>query len=208
MKETSYLLGSHNSLTYLRPKKWWMRPFHFMARCQRASYKEQYEKYGVRVFDLRVWFTDNLDEEVRHGVMVFKATNIFIRDFLDYLNDKGDCHLRIILEEDNITKKDKKASMKEDYFKTFCMVLEDVYHNIHFFGGNRKWDWKLLYQFEGEDVVLDDKYSSTTSLFGSKKKWLAVLDDLWPWLYARLNNKKNRERGTDKECLFVDFVDL
>ena len=121
MKETSYLLGSHNSLTYLRPKKWWMRPFHFMARCQRASYKEQYEKYGVRVFDLRVWFTDNLDEEVRHGVMVFKATNIFIRDFLDYLNDKGDCHLRIILEEDNITKKDKKASMKED-----CGRLQQV----------------------------------------------------------------------------------
>ena len=131
------MLGSHNSLTYLKPKKWWMRPFRFMARCQGVSYEEQYEKYGVRVFDLRVWFTDGLDVEVRHGVMLFKTTNIFVRNFLDYLSDKGDCHLRVILEEDNIIKKDKKASRKENYFKTFCEVLEDVYPNIHFFGGNR-----------------------------------------------------------------------
>jgi hypothetical protein len=28
-------IASHNSFTYLRPRRWYMRPFAFMARCQR-----------------------------------------------------------------------------------------------------------------------------------------------------------------------------
>nr|DAH01868.1 MAG TPA: hypothetical protein [Crassvirales sp.] len=27
-------LGTHNSMSYLKPKRWWMRPFHFIAKCQ------------------------------------------------------------------------------------------------------------------------------------------------------------------------------
>ena len=48
------ILGSHNSWSYLPPKHWWMWPIHFMAKCQRVDIREQYEKYGVRCFDLRV----------------------------------------------------------------------------------------------------------------------------------------------------------
>ena len=48
------ILGSHNSWSYLPPKHWWMWSFHFMAKCQRVDIREQYEKYGVRCFDLRV----------------------------------------------------------------------------------------------------------------------------------------------------------
>ena len=72
MTNNNYILGAHNSLTYLRPKKWWMVPFHWMARCQGVDYKEQYEKYGVRLFDLRIWFSDDTREiVVCHGVMTF-----------------------------------------------------------------------------------------------------------------------------------------
>ena len=52
------LLGSHNSLSYLSPMKWYMIPFHFMAKCQSVDYKTQYEKYGIRLFDIRLWFNE------------------------------------------------------------------------------------------------------------------------------------------------------
>lgn len=202
------MIGSHNTLTYLKPRKWWQVPFHFMARCQGVDYREQYEKYGVRLFDLRVWFDDDLKMEVRHGLMVFKADDTFVRKFLEYLDGKGGCFVRIILEEDNITKRDKQVELKEEQFKTLCGIWESHFPNVRFFGGNRKWDWEVLYHFKGIEPTLDDKYSSTTSLFKSKKRWLAVLDDLFPWLYARLNNKRNFQEGTDKDCLFVDFVEM
>lgn len=76
------MLGSHNSLTYLRPRKWWQVPFHFMARCQGVNYMEQYEKYGVRLFDLRVWLDDNLNMEVRHGLMAVQVKHNFRGGFL------------------------------------------------------------------------------------------------------------------------------
>ena len=66
-----------------------------------------------------------------------------------------------------------------------------------FFGGNRKYDWKVVHDFGIQEPTLDDKYSSTT---GSK------IDDLWPWLYARLNNKSNIQNGTNKDVLFIDFI--
>ena len=56
-----------------------------MARCQGAGYKEQYEKYGVRLFDLRVWFDEDTKEfEVRHGVMAFKLSEDRIKEFISY----------------------------------------------------------------------------------------------------------------------------
>ena len=200
-------IGSHNTLTYLRPKKWWQIPFHFTAKCQRVDYRQQYEKYGVRLFDIRIWFDDNLNMEVKHGLMAFKTSEIY--DFLEYLNDKGDCHLRVILEEDSFKKNDKEVSLKEEIFMSTCKAWETLYTRVKFFGGNREWDWKRLYQFTNQDEPLNDKYSSTTSLFKSKKRWLAVLDDLFPWLYARLNNKRNFQAYTENgSWLFVDFVDI
>lgn len=209
MTNNNYILGAHNSLTYLRPKKWWMVPFHWMARCQGVDYKEQYEKYGVRLFDLRIWFSDDTREIiVCHGVMTFSISEKCIEEFLSYLNEKGDVSLRVILEEDNISKKSNFAEANECLFKTLCEEWESKYKGINFFGGNRKYDWVVIYNFKGREIELDDKYSSTTSLFNSDKKWLAVIDDLFPWLYAKLNNKRNLEKGTDKECLFIDFVEI
>jgi len=47
------ILGSHNSWSYLPPKKWYMKPFRFTAQCQDWDIKTQYE-HGVRCFDLRL----------------------------------------------------------------------------------------------------------------------------------------------------------
>lgn len=78
-----------------------------------------------------------------------------------------------------------------------------------FVGGRRKYDWELLYDFHTEEPTLDDQYSSTRNPFGGKPKTIfAKIDDFWPWLYAKLHNKKAYKKGTDKDVLFLDFVNI
>lgn len=48
-------LASHNSMTYLPIKKWWLKPFRFIAQCQNKTIEEQYQA-GVRMFDIRIAF--------------------------------------------------------------------------------------------------------------------------------------------------------
>lgn len=206
------LIGSHNSLSYLPPKRWWMKPFHWMARCQRVDYKKQYA-LGVRVFDLRIWFDKRMRMEVRHGRMAFKADHAVVHEFLSWLDLMGGCAVRLILEEDKYSIMHMSYGDlwdREHEFTQWCYIFKISYRRINFFGGNSKYDWKVLYDFfDSKGISLDDKYSSATSLFKTNKwQWLRYVDDLWPWLYARLHNKENFKKGTDKECLFVDFVDI
>ena len=59
-------IGTHNSLTYLTPKKWWQKLIGFTAKCQAVNHEEQY-RLGTRVFDVRLWYDDNFKIEIRHG---------------------------------------------------------------------------------------------------------------------------------------------
>lgn len=188
-------LASHNSMSYLPPRKWWMYPFRFMARCQSKSIEEQYEKYGIRMFDLRISFRKLLPE-FRHGAIAYKGD---VCKVLDYLNSKRDCKVRLILEE----YLNDKTQYQEDMFKVFATNCEHIYENIMFFGGVRKRDWKEIYKFKYSPSY-DNKYSSdnTNGTTGT------ILDDWFPWLYARLNNKKNISKGTDKPWMFIDFVNI
>ena len=202
-------IGSHNSLSYQHPKKWWMRPFHFMARCQSKDYVEQY-KLGVRVFDLRVSFDKKHAGkiQVRHGSMEFDVPMALLNSFLQYLDMHGDCYLRVILE---FNKEPKDIEYQEYRFRYYCKLIEGEYKNIKFFGGNRKYDWNIVYNFANRDIpTLIDRYSSTTSLFKSDSKFLRIIDDLYPKLYAKLRNKKNFKEfdKNSNDYLFVDFVEI
>ena len=202
-------LGSHNSLTYINPV-WYQRLIHFTGKCQSVNYKEQYEKYNVRLFDLRIWFNDNYKIEVRHGIIKFNITENEIYEFLSYLNKKEDCYVRIIFEETNINKNQSDIKYKERLFICWCQYVEQLYTKIKFFGGNRKYDWKYLFKFKNEDEQLIDLYSSTTTLFKSDNKFLRIIDDLCPILYAKLMNKKHYQQYKDEnnKWLFIDFVNI
>lgn len=211
------IFGSHNSLSYLRPKKWFLYPFIFTAKCQKVNYKEQYENYDIRLFDLRIWFDKHDNIEVRHGAMVYNIDMNGILEFLHYLNNKKDTYVRVIAEEDNISKRDNKFTQKEILFDKFCSSIESLFTNIYFFGGRRKYDWIKIHDFKNEDIPLLDLYSSTTRFFGKtnfKDKlntFLNIIDDWYPWLYARFHNKKNYIEyiNSDKEeCLICDFVNI
>lgn len=192
-------IGSHNSWSYGEPKEWWMKPFFFVARCQKLDIKEQYER-GVRLFDLRLRFDGHM-AYVCHGLM--KYEHDFMED-LRWLDEKGDVTVRVLLET-------SKPNMEQQVaFSWFCNRINQGFTRIRFFGGQRKFDWKKVYKGFGKDVGVVDRYSSTTSLFPStwKGEFWRILDDWCPWIYAKLRNKKNLKEYADKDViLLMDFVE-
>lgn len=96
------VLGTHNSMTYLPLKKWYMYPFRFMSKCQSKNIDEQY-KSGARIFDLRISFTKRGEVEFRHGMTSYKGN---VLKTLSYLNSlKDDIKIRLMLENTKYSKR-------------------------------------------------------------------------------------------------------
>lgn len=187
------ILGSHNTMTYLPVRQWYFKPLFWTARCQSKTLWEQFQ-YGARLFDFRVRFNKSGDLVFAHGPIEFKGDVNTVLEDLNSWAQGYNVYVRIILESNS---RMKDQDEQEEHFRYFCESIQEDYKNLIFFGGNRKYDWTVIYDFGTQEPVLDDKYSSTT---GSK------LDDLWPWLYARTHNKKLLENGTDKDVLFIDYI--
>lgn len=186
-------LGSHNSMSYLKPKNLLMWPFKFMAKCQKVDITEQY-KLGVRLFDLRISFTERGVPEFRHGAIAYRGR---VFDSLKELNSLGkNIKVRVLLEN---SKYSKRKDEQEQLFKLFCTHIKNAYTNLKFFCGRRKYDWKLVYDFGVKDPQIVQKISSMTW-----KKW----DDWYPWLYAKIMNKKNIAKADTKKWLLLDFVEI
>ena len=193
-------------MSYLPVRQWYLKPFCWTARCQSKDILEQVSTYGIRLFDFRVRFDKNGDLTFAHGPIEYKGD---VGSYLNILNDIADnykcsIYVRIILESN---KPMKNQELQEEHFRYFCEDIQKKYTNLTFFGGNRKYDWKEIYHFN-TNIDLVDKYSSTTNIFGgSKDSWIAKLDDLWPWLYSKLNNKKNKAKYAN-DNLLIDFVNI
>lgn len=172
-------LASHNTMSYLKPKKWYMYPFRFIGKCQSKTIEEQYES-GARWFDIRIAFDEKDNPEFRHGLIAYKGD--FWKVF-DYLNSKDDIIVRVLSEKEH------------KYFPTMCEYLERTYKNIKFCGGRSRSDWRAIYVFKNIPIyTLEENYSSMPS----NPKWYGI----WPWLYAKLHKKKY----TDKDYLMLDFI--
>lgn len=179
-----------------------------MARCQSKTLNEQFYIYNVRLFDFRIKFDRSGCPIYTHGCFKFGYRYGIELAELDRYAELANTpvYVRLILESN---KKMKDQGRQETLFKQYCERVTKIYPNLTFFGGNRKYDWKVVYEFNVTNPVLIDKYSSTTNIFGGKKdSWTAKLDDFWPWLYARLYNKKNYAKYTGIEVLFIDFVNI
>lgn len=194
-KISKFKLGSHNTMTYLKPKKWWLYPFRFIARCQSKTIEEQYN-LGIRMFDIRVSFDKDKKPEFRHGLIAYKGE---VEPIFDYLNKKGDTHVRLVLEE----YRNDKSDVNEILFSLACDTWSKQYSKIKFFGGFRKRDGELIVDFKYKPKY-DNRYSSCNINDSTGTIW----DDWFPWLYARFNNKENIKKGTDKPWLLIDFVNI
>ena len=106
----------------------------------------------------------------------------------------------------NINKINNLNELKQKFID-FCTQIEAKYPRIKFYGGKTINDWKTIYEFKNKpDIKEVSLYSSVTSLFNSNSKFLRIIDDLCPWIYAKLRNKKNIDAYKDKDCLLL--VDL
>ena len=189
------ILGSHNSWTYLKPKKWWMKVIKFTAKCQKYDIKTQYERYGVRCFDLRIKFVDD-EPVIAHGPVQYKYDLNELVEDLKYLNEKGDVYLRILHEVRN--KKEYTEDAVEQ-FKGFCEDLVVMFPKLKCWCGRNLYNWAVDFKFDCEPSC-EELYSSVTNP--------KYIDDWYPLIYAKLHNKKNIKKGTDKDIMLIDFVNI
>lgn len=186
-------IGSHDTMTYLPPKKWYIYPFRWIAQCQSKTLKYQFE-LGVRYFDIRVRYTKDGIPEFAHGLISYKGDVV---NTLKELNDYGDeTQVRLILE---FNKEPKDIEFQEECFRKDCKRWVRRFKNLKFHCGRRKYDWEIVYHFKNKEPELDQQVSS---MQGSK------LDDIFPFWYALTHNEDAVEKGTDKKYLLLDFLHI
>lgn len=198
-EEVTKFIGSHNSWSFNPIKQLWLKPFFWVAKCQRVTILDQYFNYGVRVFDLRLRYDKRTKKfEAAHGLAIFKC---------DWENDLKDLnalaaldtiYCRVLLEDD----KDQEDQEENDYrFEAMCQYLVGKYPKIKFFGGfpaRHRWR-QYIYHFDTKEPTLFDAYSSSKLVNGNK---------IWPWLYAFNHNRENMKRDINEDYLFIDYVDI
>lgn len=190
-----YILASHNSWSYLRPKKWWMRLLRFTARCQRYDIGTQFIMYDVRGFDLRVRFDSSATPIFTHGIIEYEYSLDDMLEELQRLNIPG-TYIRVILEVRN---KKSYTSFQVECFKEFCAYLIARFPFIKFWGGSNLYNHNVDFEFECKPTC-EEKYASVCKP--------RLIDDWWPWLFAWHNNHAIRQEGTDKGILMIDFVNI
>lgn len=205
-------LGSHNTMTYLRPKVFWQRLLPFIGRCQSVDYKVQHS-LGAVGYDLRLFWDSDGKLEYRHGFLRFPADNI--DEVLSYA-ESNNIIVRVLLEVRSYNK-GLIGNMDElrSRFKAYCSEIEEKYPSILFFGGQESGSGEKLYTFKTDtgDLAIEELHSSVTSLFKSHNKFLRMIDDLFPIIYSLIKNEKNinsYRNNKDKEntYLYVDYVEI
>ena len=187
------IIGSHNSWSYLTPKKFWMKLLAFTAKCQSYDIKTQYEKYNVRCFDLRVRF--NKDKLIiAHGMIEYNISEEKLLNDLEYLNSKRDVCIRILHE---VRTKEQYTEESINNFVDFIVKLQCKFLNIKFWCGRNLYNWEYDYEFPYKPSC-EEKYSSVCSP--------KLIDDWYPRIFAKRNNKQILKEGTDKDILLIDFV--
>lgn len=199
-KRHDYKLASHNTMSYLTPRTFLDRIIAFTARCQSKTIQEQYEKYGVKLFDLRFKFNKKGEVHFAHGAIEYKGNNAFIFGILEYLNSLKD--VTVIVRYEN------KEGEFEKEFKEWCKYLEETFTNVTWVGGINKWNCKMVYKFKNTFPSIEDKYSSCNVNEPGRAVTGNVFDDLCPIIYAKKYNKINIANGTIKDYLMIDFVEI
>lgn len=201
-KQGTPIIGTHNSMTYLRPQKWYgwfMIPF---ARCQRKTIEQQWND-GARCFDLRIRFTKQGEPYFAHGLYECthkaKPAHVLEELYKLMLRDNEQAFVRLILEDPD------KQNYNVYYFEQLCRVWEThqarqsvtVNKVLRFFGGNRKGDWAQIVEF--------DYKPNLTQYVGSMMEDARWYEKLMPFAYAWRRNKKNKQNPQGDIAIY-DFI--
>lgn len=197
------MLGSHNSLTYLPCRKWWMYLINWAAKCQSKTLSTQFHD-GAKYFDFRVRFKDG-KPVIAHGLIEYKGNIDHKVANLNYLAEyfRETIYLRFVLEYNKIP---------EDFASQMASLVDLVryyrgkYPNITYTYIMRKWNERLIASYYKEDTPnLIHKYSSVLK----EKRFLWI-----PYWYAKLHNKKTRKtfkhvlEDEDSKVLMLDYINI
>lgn len=194
------LIGSHNTMTYLPIEcKWYLKPFMWVgnklfAQCQNHNIYYQIFSRQVRVFDLRVYLGPDNQWNFAHGLAKYQTDYNLDRILRILSLYNFPIYVRILLEK-------YKSEEECNEFAKMCENIEQTYPDITFFGGNRKGDWKKLYQFKDKSFT-DDNNNQWVSSMAPDARWY---EKVCPRLYAMRKNKSNKQKAKELTNLY-DFV--
>jgi len=190
------LIGSNNSLTYLKPSNTWFNIKAWLGKCQEVDYEEQYTFWGVRYFDFRLYVNKHNHIIVKNDTHEYTIFSFF--QVLDYFDKRGDVVVNVTLDAsfaDHMKNSYQKAEKK---FIEICHIIDSIHHHVEFRGGTRKFDGKVLYKFSQRtnpyqlEAICPEDFSS---VYRFVTKWLPFL--------VKSFNKRYMEQYKDKHVFLV-----
>ena len=165
-----------------------MRFLNVFSKCQSKDVYQQLA-YGARIFDIRVSFDDD-NLIFKHGLVTYDYSQNDFDEFMDILDFLDGKYVRLILEDTKYVQGNKIL------FYDLCEELKNKYPDVTFFGGYRKYDWELLYDFEN-NIEVEQWCSSMRSL------------GVFPRLYSFFMNKKHLTKdipNSESKYHIIDFL--
>jgi hypothetical protein len=104
--------------------------------------------------------------------------------------------VRVIHE---VRRKSQYTEESVNNFREFCKHLETKFPKIKFYKGRNLYNWEVDYRFDYNPTE-EEVYSSVCKP--------RLIDDWCPWFFAKRNNRNTLEKGTDKDILSIDFVNI
>lgn len=202
-------LASHNSLSFVKPKKWWEKLINFTSKCQLYDIETQYFK-GVRLFDIRVRRDDSFcgaySAKSGHGLITYDIYIVDVLYVLDSMSTKEDpVYIQLNLENRK-WEEDKDFIWFEELFKTFAKD----YPNLIFCGGYVKHPWHKI--IDCEDPTIDQKnwefmdFTWQPTMKEKIKRFFVNLFHFSPKYWAKKNNQKYKSTGTSADFLMLDYI--
>lgn len=188
MMET--IIGKHNTMTYLKPNKWWMKLFNWVAKCQNTSYRKRVFDTGkVECCDIRVYW--DKEWKFAHGLVDYNCNENGIKLTISSVI-KPYKYVRIMLER-------AKDETDKNRFKDLCRSLEVAYPNKTFLCGRYKKGWELIYDFGTDNIPVYQYISS----MAKNVRWY---ERIFPKLYSK-RCTMNKEKALLKEGInLFDFI--
>lgn len=190
--------GSHNSLTYLKPKTFLMRLLGFKYTCQTKSLENQI-KTGTHALDINVRFDTNHNIIVTNGKWESKnhyTCNEFISKILDTIKnnriDDDDILINI-----NLDTFDDSYFQEMNFIKFINMFIDKTEKNVYIIGGKRV--------FDDEQVITRLRNPKTiVTPVACVDKRTRFYEKWFPKLFTYRMNKKNLSlwENEDVVCLF------
>ena len=187
------LIGSNNSLTYLRPSNGWFKVLNRLGKCQNIDYADQYAFWGVRLFDFRLSADKNNHIVAKNGDFVYPLYSFY--EILDYFNKRADAIVYITLDSYG----DKSIERK---FIEICNIIDTIYEDAMLCGGYRRFDNEKLYHFSWEH-----NNGMPTMIQPSEWSWKYRFVTKWfPMFIGKLNRKYIEQFKDQHGYLMLNYV--